>query len=174
MEKQILTRLAIEGDLEVIRIIYNQGIEDRIATLETDTKDITYMKEWFTKHQGRYSVIVAEINGKVVGWASLNPYSTRSAYDGVADLSIYIHREYRGQGVGSKLLKSLDQIARANHFYKIILFTFPHNALAQALYRKNGYREVGIFYNQGKLDGHFVDIMAMEKCFNLQGKTVAQ
>lgn len=85
------------------------------------------------------------------------------AYAGVADLSIYIRRDYRGKGVGSQLLKEIECTASLNQFNKIVLFTFPFNQLGQGLYRKNGYREVGVFKNQGKLDGRFVDVMIMEK-----------
>nr|AIA09490.1 GCN5-related N-acetyltransferase [Bacillus sp. MD1] len=99
----------------------------------------------------------------VVGWAALNPYSNRCAYDGVADLSIYISREHRGKGLGKQLLAEIESIAASNGFHKIVLFTFPFNQLGQGLYLKMGYREVGVFHNQGKLNGEFVDIMAMEK-----------
>jgi L-amino acid N-acyltransferase YncA len=159
----IIIREANIEDLESIRIIYNHGIEDRIATLEMETKDQSYMLEWFEKHQGRYKVLVAEHEGEIHGWGSLNQYNSRCAYDGVADLSLYIGREYRGKGVGGRLLSSLEDRAKANQFHKIILFTFPFNQLGQGLYRKKGYREVGVFQNQGVLDGEFVDVMAMEK-----------
>ncbi|PYE49061.1 N-acetyltransferase family protein [Paenibacillus barcinonensis] len=159
----IILRHATEVDLGSILIIYNQGIEDRIATLETVIKDEAYMSEWFNKHQGRYSVLVAEQNDQVVGWASINSYSSRSAYDGVGDLSIYIHRDHRGKGVGKQLLQKLEQIGMQNNFYKFVLFTFPFNTLGQSLYHNAGYREVGVFQNQGILEGEFVDVMAMEK-----------
>jgi len=158
-------RVATVCDLGSILDIYNQGIEDRIATLEEEPKDIDYMRNWFDNHYGRFAVIVVEQDDEVIGWASLNPYSNRSAYAGVADLSIYIRRDSRGKGVGSLLLNRIEQIARENDFNKIVLFTFPFNTLGQGLYRKNGYREVGILKNQGKLDGRFVDVMIMEKCF---------
>ncbi|WP_372632923.1 arsinothricin resistance N-acetyltransferase ArsN1 family A [Cohnella sp.] len=159
----LLIRNAASSDLLRILDIYNQGIEDRIATLETETKDHSFMNAWFEKHQGRFQVLVAEKNGVVVGWASINPYSTRCAYDGVGDLSVYIHRDYRGQGIGGRLLNELEQIGKENKFYKFVLFTFPFNLLGQGLYRKAGYREVGVFQNQGILDGKFIDVMAMEK-----------
>ena len=54
-------------------------------------------------------------------------------------------------------------IAEENDFNKIVLFTFPFNQVGQGLYKKRGYREVGVFKNQGILDGEFVDVMAMEK-----------
>lgn len=163
MKEEFRTRLAFTNDLESILNIYNQGIEDRIATLEEDPKDLLYMSKWFNNHNGRFAVIVIENNDEIVGWASLNPYSNRCAYAGVADLSIYIRRDYRGKGVGSLLLKEIEVTAKKNDFNKIVLFTFPFNNLGQGLYRKNGYREVGVFKNQGKLDGRFVDVMIMEK-----------
>jgi L-amino acid N-acyltransferase YncA len=150
-------------DLDAIRVIYNHGIEDRLATLEMETKDQSYMIDWFSKHQGRYKVLVAETEGMIVGWGSLNLYNNRCVYDGVADLSLYIARDYRGKGVGGRLLSSLEDAAKDNGFHKILLFTFPFNQLGQGLYRNKGYREVGVFKNQGILDGEFVEVMAMEK-----------
>lgn len=159
----ILIREANMNDLEPIMNIYNQGIEDRIATLESETKDLIYMKDWFNHHKDRYKIIVAEQEGHILGWSSINQYSSRCAYAGVGDLSIYIARDHRGKGVGSLLLKEIEEVAIENGFYKILLFTFPFNEMGQSLYKKNGYREVGIFKNQGILDGKFVDVMAMEK-----------
>lgn len=163
MEAGFKTRLASLNDLGAILNIYNQGIEDRIATLEENQKDIEYMTEWFNNHNERFAVLVIEDHDEIVGWASLNAYSNRSAYAGVADLSIYIRRDYRGKGVGSSLLKEIECTAIKNDFNKIVLFTFPFNNLGQGLYKKNGFREVGVFKNQGKLDGRFVDVMIMEK-----------
>ncbi|MEK3853940.1 arsinothricin resistance N-acetyltransferase ArsN1 family A [Cytobacillus sp. FSL H8-0458] len=160
---EISVREATETDLGEIVEIYNQGIKDRIATLETKAKDLSYMTKWFEQHQGRYCVLAAEKGGQVIGWASLNPYSSRCAYDGVADVSVYIARDFRGKGAGGKLLSALELKAIENKFHKLVLFTFPFNGLGQTLYKKMGFREVGIFQNQGVLDGEFVNVMAMEK-----------
>jgi L-amino acid N-acyltransferase YncA len=159
----ILIREVHETDLHSILEIYNQGIIDRIATLEEAPKDEAYIKEWFEKHSGRYKAIVAEVEGQIVGWASLNQYNGRSAYNGVADISVYISRDFRGKGIGKILLRELESTAKENGFHKMVLFTFPFNQLGQGLYNKMGLREVGIFQNQGILDGQFVDVMAMEK-----------
>ncbi|HWO75563.1 MAG TPA: arsinothricin resistance N-acetyltransferase ArsN1 family A [Bacillus sp. (in: firmicutes)] len=159
-------RKAMKEDLLRILEIYNQGIEDRIATLEVEQKDIEYMQAWYENHQNRHVVLVAEMDGIVVGWASINPYNSRCAYNGVGDISVYIHRDFRGKGIGQELLKEIEKEALSKEFYKLVLFTFPFNALGQGLYKKLGYREVGIFQNQGILDGKFVDVMAMEKLLN--------
>lgn len=161
--QDIAVRRAVTEDVADLLLIYNQGIEDRIATLEEETKDLAYMEKWLEDHHGRHAVLVAEERGQIVGWASLNPYSHRCAYRGVADLSVYIHREHRGQGIGSLLLNALEKEARISEFYKIVLFTFPFNGQGQGLYRKLNYREVGVFENQGILDGKPVDVMIMEK-----------
>ena len=154
--------------MEAIGRIYNQGIADRIATLDADPKDQDAMAAWWGQHGDRYAVLVAERHdGTIAGWASLNPYSHRCAYRGVADLSIYVERAARGTGVGSLLLGALQGVARERGFHKIVLFTFPFNADGQGLYRKHGFREVGVFREQGTLDGRFVDVMAMEKLLSV-------
>jgi phosphinothricin acetyltransferase len=160
----VIVREAESADLDTILAIYNQGIVDRVATLEVEPKDRRYIEAWFSLHKGRYQVLVADTGSDgVVGWVALNPYSSRCAYAGVADLSIYIERSWRGRGVGSVLLKAIEPVAQAQGFHKIVLFTFPFNEAGQRLYLKQGYRSVGTFLNQGTLDGRFVDVMAMEK-----------
>jgi L-amino acid N-acyltransferase YncA len=157
------TRFGQIEDLEEILTIYNQGIEDRIATLEEVQKDMDYMTKWYENHQGRYRTFVTENNGEVIGWASLHPYSQRSAYAGVGEISIYIRRDWRGKGIGQKLLTVLEGFAKENDFHKLVLATFPFNQNGQGLYQKMGFYEVGTFKNQGTLDGKWVDVMWMEK-----------
>lgn len=161
-------RTATEADLPAIVTIYNQGIEDRVATLETEPRDLATMTAWLKGREDRHVVLVAESGGVVTGWASINRYNPRRAYDGVGELSVYIHRDHRGLGVGQRLLEALEAHGRHHGFYKFVLFTFPTNALGQGLYRKRGYREVGVFRDQGILDGEFVDVMAMEKSLRNQ------
>ena len=159
----LIVRRARPEDVERIRRIYNEGIEDRVATLELEPKSVAEMADWFAAHGGRYEVVVAEEEGRVVGWAALNPYSHRCAYDGVADLSVYVARDRRGAGIGKALLHEIETCAARGQFHKIVLFTLPFNQLGQGLYRHMGYREVGIFKEQGTIDGKPVDVMAMEK-----------
>jgi phosphinothricin acetyltransferase len=153
-------RDARESDLTEIRAIYNQGIEDRVATLDEDPKSEAFMHGWYGE---RYAVVVAERAQRVVGWASLNPYSHRCAYRSVADLSVYVERTARGSGVGTALLEKVEEAGRRGEFHKIVLFALARNEAGQRLYRKMGYREVGTFKEQGRLDDLYVDVVAMEK-----------
>ncbi len=157
-----LVRNATPDDLDAIRRIHNEGIADH-ATLDTEPKSAGDVAAWWSAHADRYAVIVAEIEAQVVGWASLNAYSHRCAYRFVADLSVYVARERRGTGVGSALLAALERTAKANDFHKIVLFALAMNANGRQAYRKAGYVDVGIFREQGQLDGKFVDVIAMEK-----------
>ena len=164
MPRELNTRSAREADLPAILAIYNQGIADRIATLETEPKDLAQMTAWFERREPRHAVLVAEqADGAIVGWAAINPYNPRLAYRAVGELSVYVHRDHRGQGIGQRLLDALEAEGRRHDFHKLVLFTFAFNALGQGLYRKQGYREVGTFREQGVLDGQRVDVMAMEK-----------
>jgi L-amino acid N-acyltransferase YncA len=163
-DTSLAVREARAGDRAAIRAIYNEGIADRIATLDLEPKTEAEIGDWFAvRSDGHYAVVVATRDHAVVGWASLNPYSHRCAYADVADLSIYVARSARGAGVGAVLLTAVEDVARRNGFHKIVLFALAFNATGQRLYRKAGYREVGVFREQGVLDGRFVDVIAMEK-----------
>lgn len=156
-------RDATPDDAAMIAAIYNQGIEDRVATLETQTRTPAERREWLAAHGDRHPVLVAVADGAVIGWASLNPFNPRPAYDHVADLSVYVERESRGRGVGDALLGALEVRARQIGYHKIVLAAFPTNAPGMRLYERHGFSTVGIYHEQGMLDGRWVDTIIMEK-----------
>ncbi|MGH7389581.1 MAG: arsinothricin resistance N-acetyltransferase ArsN1 family A [Candidatus Rokuibacteriota bacterium] len=157
-------RPATAADAEAICLIYNQGIEDRVATLETELRTPEERRQWLAARSPRHPVIVAENErGEVVGWASLNVFNARDAYRFVADISVYVERASRGKGVGGTLLPHLDEVGRRHGFHKLVLSAFPSNAGGMALYARQGYRTIGIYHEQGQLDGRWVDTIVMEK-----------
>ena len=158
----ISVRPALEGDVAAITRIYNQGIVDRVATLETAERNEDERRAWLAAREQRHPVVVAERGGTVVGWGSVNSFNPRPAYRHVADVSVYVERETRGTGVGRALLERLVQAAREIGYHKLVLATFPFNPAGQALYRRVGFREVGTYREQGELDGRWVDVTVME------------
>ncbi len=157
-------RRATAADAEAICRIYNQGIEDRVATLETELRTPEERRRWLAARGERHPVIVAEDErGAVVGWGSLNPFSAREAYRFVADFSIYVERGARGTGVGARMLEWLIALGRQLGYHKMVLSAFPTNTGGMALYTKLGFRTVGIYREQGLLDGRWVDTIIMEK-----------
>lgn len=163
MIRSLLVRSATTADLDAIRRIYNEGIEDREATLESDPKTAEDIALWWREHEGRYSVLVATDGSAVVGWASLNRFSHRCAHAGIADLSVYIARSHRGRGIGYILLSALEEEAVKGEFRKIVLHALNKNERGRRLYLKAGFSEVGVFREHGLLDGSYVDVVAMEK-----------
>jgi L-amino acid N-acyltransferase YncA len=159
----VTIRRADGRDLSAIRNIYNEGIEDRVATLETDPRSLEDIADWWSRHDERYAVLVCTNNDEVVGWASLNPFSHRCAHAAIADLSVYVARVHRGRGIGFSLLDALAPIALAGGFHKIVLHALNENEYGKRLYRKSGFVEVGVFHEHGMLDGRYVDVIAMEK-----------
>jgi L-amino acid N-acyltransferase YncA len=156
-------RPANADDAAAICEIYNQGIEDRLATLETELRAPAERREWLEAKSERHPVIVAEHEGQIVGWGSLNVFNARPAYRHVADFSVYVERAWRGKGVGRVLLERLIELAREHGYHKLVLSAFPFNTAGVALYERLGFRTVGIYREQGLLDGRWVDTIIMER-----------
>lgn len=156
-------RAATPDDAAAICTIYNQGIEDRIATLETLPRTPKERRQWMAARAARHPVVVAETDGQVVGWGSLNSFNPRPAYDNVVDLSVYVERGWRGRGVGRVLMQHLVALAKTLGYHKIVLATFPYNEAGVFLYKKTGFTPVGVYHEQGQLDGRWVDVLIMER-----------
>jgi phosphinothricin acetyltransferase len=156
-------RPATVADAAALCRIYNQGIQDRVATLETEERTPEERAQWLEARGPRHPVLVAESDGAVVGWASLNVFNPRRAYEHVADLSLYVEREWRGRGVGRRLLDALVARARELDYHKLVLAAFPWNEAGMRAYQRAGFRAVGIYREQGRLDGRWVDTIVMEK-----------
>jgi len=154
---------AVPGEIEAICAIHNQGIADRIATLDTTLRATDDTRVWLSERGPRHPVIVAEVDGTVAGWASLNRFNPRAAYDHVADFSVYVEREWRGKGIGRQLLERLIALARGIGFHKMVLAAMAYNSAGIALYTRAGFRHVGTYREQGQLDGKWVDVAIMEK-----------
>src|SRR5256712_1736754 len=162
-ETTVTIRDAAPADAEVICRIYNQGIEDRVATLETEPRTPAERREWLAARGPRHPVLVGEIEGAIGAWGSLNRFNPRPVYDHVADLSVYVERAWRGRGVGRVVLTALVERARTLGYHKLVLAAFPDNAAGMALYARLGFTRVGVYREQGRLDGRWVDVVVMER-----------
>jgi len=156
-------RPATEADAAAVCAIYNQGIEDRLATLETELRTPEERRQWMASRSPRHPVIVAEDDGTIAGWGSLNVFNPRPAYRFVADFSVYVERAWRGKGVGRVLLARLIELGREHGYHKLVLSAFPFNPGGMALYERMGFRTVGVYKEQGQLDGQWVDTIVMER-----------
>lgn len=156
-------RLARLEDAPAIMRIKNQGIAERVATLDTEPLDPLQTDAWLTAHDARHPVLVAEREGGVVAFGSLNTFNPRPAYRFVADLSVYADRAARGEGIGRRIVRELLDRAQDLGYHKVVLAAFPFNAPARRLYLGLGFRPVGVYREQGLLDGRWVDVEVMER-----------
>ncbi|GIS94514.1 MAG: hypothetical protein CM1200mP22_17510 [Dehalococcoidia bacterium] len=88
---------------------------------------------------------------KIVGWAALSPVSSRSAYAGVAEVSVYVSEQNRGTGVGKLLLSSLVSTSESAGIWTLQAMIFVENKASIALHSSCGFRTVGTRERIGSL-----------------------
>lgn len=128
------------ADWPAVEIIYQQGIDDGEATFETHTPD------WASFDAGKVAqprLVAIDDDGRVLGWAAASAVSSRAAYRGVIEHSVYVHRAARGRGIGRLLLDAFVTDADAAGFWMIQSSIFPENAASLRLHEAAGFRVVG-------------------------------
>jgi L-amino acid N-acyltransferase YncA len=143
---------------EVARI-YEEGIATGNATFETE---VPSWEEWDAAHLAEHR-FVADRDGRVVGWIALVPASPRECYLGVAEVSVYVTAEARGQGVGARLLAALVESSERGGIWTLQTGVFPENEPSLALLRQFGFRTVGTRERIGRLHGVWRDTVLVER-----------
>jgi len=149
----------LPSDWPAVREIYLEGIATRQATFETEA---SAWEAWDASHSP-FARLVARKGETVVGWAALSPVSSRKAYAGVAEVSVYVAQSQRGCGLGRQLLEALIGESETNGIWSLQAVMFPENAASVALHRRCGFREVGRRERIGKLDGMWRDTILLER-----------
>lgn len=152
-------RPAVPADAGAIARIYNQGIEDRVATFETTPRTASDVTAWF---DGKHPIVVVEREGQIVAYASSSSSSGRCVHAGNLDFSVYVKRSSRGAGFGRVAMTALIEVARAAAFSKLVSGVFPENVASRRLLAKLGFREVGTYARHGRLDGAWRDVVIVE------------
>jgi len=156
----VRARPATPQDAETIVHIYNQGIEERIATFETRSRTTEDVEGWFG---GAHPTVVVEDAGSVVAFATTSAYSPRECYAGISEFSVYTARDARGLGAGRMAMQALIQAADRAGFHKLVSRVFVENAPSRRLLLSLGFREVGIHEKHARLDGAWKDVMIVER-----------
>jgi L-amino acid N-acyltransferase YncA len=157
------TRLARLEDAAAIARIYNQGIEDRIATFEIEPRTAEDIVTALQERGERFPTMVHERDGRVVAVAWASAYRSRSCYAGIAEFSVYTERAARGAGAGRVALEALLQECERRGFWKLVSRIIPENLASRALCRRLGFREVGTYHRHAKLDGQWRDCVIVER-----------
>jgi phosphinothricin acetyltransferase len=152
-------RPAAAVDAAAVAAIYNQGIEEREATFETEPRSADHVAHRIARGE---LTLVAERDGEVVGFAAVAPYSGRPAYAGVGEAAVYVGRGDRRAGVGALLLDALAEQAAARGLHKLVGRLFTTNRASISLVRRCGFQEVGVHRRHAKLDGRWRDVLVVE------------
>jgi phosphinothricin acetyltransferase len=148
----------VPSDWPAVAAIYAEGIATGDATFETA---VPSWEHWHGRHLPEHR-LVAEVDGEVAGWIAVVPYSSRAAYRGVVEESVYVAERARGCGVGRALLTALIESARDGGVWTLQAGVFKENGPSLALHRALGFREVGVRERIGRLDGTWRDVVLLE------------
>ena len=162
---RVRVRPATPADADAIARIYNDGIDDRVATFETAHRSAADIRAWFN---GAHPIVVVEdgpFDGvdRVIAFASTSVYRPRDCYRGVAEFSVYVARAARGRGAGRMAMNALFEAARAAAFWKLVSRVFVENTASRSLLKSIGFREVGTYEKHGMLDGVWRDVVIVER-----------
>jgi L-amino acid N-acyltransferase YncA len=159
---ELRVRTAEPPDAEAIAAIYNQGIEERLATFQTRMHDPGELELKVEQRGGQ--LLVAEAEGEVVGWAGWSGYDDPAEhYAGVGECAVYVARDARRGGVAAELLAAIAEAAPKAGMHKLIAKIFTANEASIELFRRAGYGEVGVHRRHGRLEGEWRDVLVMER-----------
>ena len=148
-------RIFTEKDFKCIIDIYNQAVDEKFATADTEHVTVETRKDWFANHSPEtYPIYVAEENSKVVGWCSLSPHRPgRKALRSVAEISYYIHKDHRRKGVANTLITYTIEKAKELGFKNLFTILLDLNKPSIYILEKFGFEKWGHLPDIVKFDG---------------------
>jgi L-amino acid N-acyltransferase YncA len=160
-------RDATLDDLKSIVEIYNSTVASRLVTADTSPVTVESKMEWFRKHKpSTHPLWVIEKNEKIIAWVAVHPFVERPAYHATAEISIYIHEDYRRQGLGRKILAHAIDESKRLGLKTLLGYIFSHNEPSVRLFESFGFEPWGHFPNVAELDG-------IERSVTIFGKRIA-
>lgn len=145
-----MIRRAVRSDIPQLMDIYNDAIIHTTATFDTETKDMENRVAWFEEHQGHHVIFVYEVDGCVAGYASLSRYRERKAFDSAVEISIYIHKDYRGRGIGRSLMQeTLSFAEKCEAIETVISLITSENEASICMHENFGFSYCGQIRNAG-------------------------
>ncbi len=158
-------RDAAPGDLPHIAEIYDHEVARTTTTLDTEPMSREQRAAWLTERdRARHPVVVAERDGRVVGYGELKPWSPRRGYARTAEVSLFVARDARGAGAGRALLAELIARARAGGLGVLLSRIGGESAASIALHGALGFRHLCTMERVGEKFGRVLDV----ELFDLQ------
>lgn len=157
-------RNACIEDLPIIVDIYNSTVPSRMVTADTEFISINDRLDWFKEHNpNKRPLWVVEYEGKICGWVSFQSFYGRPAYNGTAEVSIYLHKDFRGKGLGKKTLNKVLEECPKFEIDTLLGFIFAHNEPSIRLFSSFGFERWAHLPEVAKLDGIKRDLVILGK-----------
>ncbi len=179
MKEEMIIRAATEADAAELLRIYAPYVEQTAITFEYDVPTVADFAGRIRGILGRYPYLIAERNGKAVGYAYVSPFHARAAYGWCVETSIYIDRQERGSGAGGLLYRKLEEILGRMGVLNLnacIAYADPEDERLKndsvSFHEHMGYRMVGRFHRCGWKFGKWYDMVWMEKLIGHHGNAV--
>lgn len=153
------------GHWDAVRAIFLEGVATGNATFQQTAPG---WPEWDKSHLPTCR-IVAVNQQEILGWAALSPVSSRCVYAGVAEVSVYVAQSARGNGIGSALLANLITASESENIWTLQAGVFPENTASIHLHTKAGFRIVGTRERLGSMNGHWRDVILLERRSTVSG-----
>ena len=163
--KMLEIRPAWEAYLDAITKIYNQAVIRTTATMDIAPRSVEEQKTWFDAHKDSFPILVAILNEEVIGWASLSEYSPRGGYANTAEISIYIHEDYRKKGFGKEILTEILKVGEDTGLHSIIARISAASQISLHLFENLGFAYVGTLKEVGKKFDEYRDVVIMQLIF---------
>jgi L-amino acid N-acyltransferase YncA len=157
-------RTATSADAAAISRIYNQAVLNTTATFDTEQESVEARERWLAAHADpRHPVIVAEVDGDVVGWASLSMWSDRCAYAASVESSAYVDEAWAGKRIGTRLSEAVLEAGRSAGVHAVLARICTENVASLAMAKRLGFTEVGVLHEVGWKFGRWLDVAMLEK-----------
>ena len=154
-------RVATADDACILAEIYAPYVLDSVISFETVPPTVEEFGARIADCLPNYPWLVAEVDGKVAGYAYAGQHSSRTAYNWSADISVYLARDHHRQGIGRQLYEALTTLLRHQGYHALFAGITLPNAASVGIHTAIGMREVGIYREVGFKFGHWHDVMWM-------------
>src|SRR5215468_8504709 len=163
----LAVRAMCPEDADQVLAVYQAGLDAGDASFETEAPSWSEFDA--ARLPGHRHVATADDTGELLGWAAAGPLSSRGAYAGVVEHSVYVAPEARGRGVGGTLLRTLIGSTEAAGIWTMQSGIFPENTASLRLHEQKGFRAVGIRERIGHLHGRWRDVVLVERRSTVAG-----
>jgi len=169
---ELLVRPAVVGDVPAMMAIYNHYVETSHATFDITPVSLENRLAWFEHFgtSGPFRLLVAEHDGQVVGYAGSGRFREKPAYVTSVEMTVYVHPEMHGQGVGARMYERLFDLLADEPVHRAYAgITLPNDA-SVALHHRFGFRDIGVYDEVGYKLGRYWGVMWLEKRMPFAGQ----